>query len=574
MRTQFIGLRKKDKNMNMYKIPFIFAIFIFLVVGCSSEEICKESDLVLINTKIYTANPEEPDAEALAIKNGKFSFIGSNSEAENFNCGETKVLDLEGSFVYPGFIDAHAHLKGIGYREMNLNLQGAESLKSMLTQVTIHSNKIQPGDWVIGRGWIEKKWPEGRFPTLEELNAISSDKPIALERADGHAIIVNSLAMKLAGIDRNTPNPIGGKIDKDINGEPNGVLIDKASLLVESIIPKRTRADEKKALREGLYRTAKMGWTQLQDAGSPLSDLELLREIKSEENLPVRIHMYISDGEDAIKFIDSGPYLDPEHILTARGVKLYADGAIGSRGAAFFTKYDDYETKGFLIFQKEETMPKLIKALVNGIQIQTHAIGDLANSVTLDWYQEAFKAVSDANRMIIEPRWRIEHSQNILPKDQQRFADMKVIASMQPSHAIGDLHFAHKRLGLDRLNNAYTWRSLIDLGVVIAGGSDAPVEIGDPRIEFKAAIGRKDLDGYYQDYWNLEESVSREEALYMFTKWAAYSVFEEDIKGTIEVGKLADLTIFSKDLMVIPEEEIMSSEVLMTIVDGRVVYSK
>ena len=560
--------------MNINKTQTFILVIILFVTGCSSEKTCIESDLVLVNTKIYTANPKNPTAEALAIKNGKFVFIGTNTEAQNFNCGESKLLDLEGSFVYPGFIDAHAHLKGIGYRELNLNLQGADSLKSMLTQVTIHANKLPIGDWVIGRGWIEKRWPEARFPTLEELDAISSDKPIALERADGHAIIVNSLALKLAGIDRDTPDPIGGKIDKDINGEPNGVLIDKASLLVEKIIPKRSRQDEKKALKEGLYRTASMGWTQLHDAGSPLSDYELLEEIKEEENLPIRIQFYVSDGDEAIQFIETGPYLDPQHMLTARGVKLYADGAIGSRGAAFFNKYDDYETKGFLIFQKEETMPKLIKALVNGIQIQTHAIGDLANSVTLDWYAEAFSSVSEANRMIIEPRWRIEHSQNILPIDQQRFADLKVIASMQPSHAIGDLHFAHKRLGVDRLDNAYTWRSLIDLGVVIAGGSDAPVEIGDPRIEFKAAIGRKDLDGYYQDYWNLEESVSREEALYMFTKWAAYSVFEEDIKGTIEVGKLADLTIFSKDLMVIPEEEIMSSQILMTIVDGRVVYSK
>ena len=560
--------------MNINKTQIFILVIVLFVTGCSSEKTCIESDLVLVNTKIYTANPKNPTAEALAIKNGKFVFIGTNTEAQNFNCGESKLLDLEGSFVYPGFIDAHAHLKGIGYRELNLNLQGADSLKSMLTQVTIHANKLQIGDWVIGRGWIEKKWPEARFPTLEELDAISSDKPIALERADGHAIIVNSLALKLAGIDRDTSDPIGGKIDKDINGEPNGVLIDKASLLVEKLIPKRSRQDEKNALKEGLYRTASMGWTQLHDAGSPLSDYELLEEIKEEENLPIRIQFYVSDGDEAIQFIETGPYLDPQHMLTARGVKLYADGAIGSRGAAFFNKYDDYETKGFLIFQKEETMPKLIKALVNGIQIQTHAIGDLANSVTLDWYAEAFSSVSEANRMIIEPRWRIEHSQNILPIDQQRFADLKVIASMQPSHAIGDLHFAHKRLGVDRLDNAYTWRSLIDLGVVIAGGSDAPVEIGDPRIEFKAAIGRKDLDGYYQDYWNLDESVSREEALYMFTKWAAYSVFEEDIKGTIEVGKLADLTIFSKDLMVIPEEEIMSSQILMTIVDGRVVYSK
>ena len=560
--------------MYKYKNLSLPIVLVILFSACSKEEACIEADLVVFNTNIYTGFTDAPKAEALAIKDKKFIFVGSNSEASVFTCGTNKTVDLQGVHVYPGFIDAHAHLKGIGYREMNLNLQGAESLKSMLTQVEIHSNKLTKGSWVVGRGWIEKKWPEARFPTLEELNAISEENPIALERADGHAIIVNSLALEMAGIDRDTPNPIGGKIDKDENGEPNGVLIDKASLLVETIIPKKSRSEEKQALREGLNRTAEMGWTQLHDAGSPLSDYELLKEIKEEEGMPVRIQFYVSDGEEAIQFIDNGPYLDEEHMLTARGVKLYADGAIGSRGAAFFEKYDDYETRGFLIFQKEETMPKLIKALVNGIQIQTHAIGDLANKVTLDWYKEAFDTVSSANRMIIDPRWRVEHSQNIRPSDQQRFADMNIIASMQPSHAIGDLHFAHKRLGEDRLENAYTWRSLIDLGVLVAGGSDAPVEIGDPRIEFKAAVSRKDLDGYSQNYWNLDQSVTREEALYMFTKWAAYSVFEEDIKGTIDVGKLADLTIFSKDLMTIPDEEIMSAQIKMTVVGGKIVYSK
>ena len=547
---------------------------ILLLSSCSVEKDCLEADLVLINAKVYTANEKLPEAEAVAILKDKIIFVGSANESIQYTCNDNRIVDLQGKFIFPGFIDAHAHLKGIGYREMNLNLQGANSLKEMLTQVEIYANKLEQGKWVVGRGWIEKKWPEGRFPTIQELDMISPDKPMALERADGHAIIVNSLALEMANITGDTPDPVGGKIDKDVSGKPNGVLIDKASLLVESIIPKRTREDEKQALRLGLDRTAMMGWTQLQDAGSPLSDYEILKEIKEEEGLPVRIHMYISDGEDALKFINTGPYFDEDHYLISRGVKLYADGAIGSRGAAFFEKYDDYETKGLVIFQKEETMPKLIKSLVNGIQIQTHAIGDLANSITLDWYEEAFNSVKLENRLIENPRWRIEHAQNILPEDQIRYSDLDVIASMQPSHAIGDLHFAHKRLGEQRLDNAYTWRNLIDLGVTIAGGSDAPVEIGDPRIEFKAAVSRKDLDGFYKDYWNIEQSVSREEALYMFTKWASYSVFEEDIKGTIEVGKLADFTVFSKDLMTIPEEEIMSSEVVMTIVGGEIKFSK
>ena len=560
--------------MYVYKQLASLSIILSILTACSKEQVCQHADFVLFNTKIYTAMNDYPEAEALAILGDKLIFVGSNKEALSFACNENKTLDLQGSFVYPGFIDAHVHLKDIGYRELELNLQGAESLKSMLAQVKIYSSQILSGQWIIGRGWTEKKWPEQRFPSIQELDLISKDKPIALEREDGHAIIVNTLALELAGIDRNTPDPIGGKIDKDIKGNPSGILIDNASLLVESIIPKRSKSDELRAFKVGLNRTAEMGWTQIHDAGSPLSDYEILEEIKKEEGLPVRVHLYVSDGEDASKFLDLGPYLDPDHFLTARGVKLYADGAIGSRGAAFFTKYEDYETKGFLIFQKEETMPKLIKALVNGIQVQTHAIGDLANKVTLDWYEEAFQKVNVENRIIAEPRWRIEHAQNIKPQDQIRYSELNIIASMQPSHAIGDLHFAHKRLGEERLKDAYTWRNLIDLDVLVAGGSDAPVEIGDPRIEFKAAIGRKDLDGYYQDYWNLNQVVSREEALYMFTKWAAYSVFEEDIKGTIEVGKLADLTIFSKDIMVIPEEEIMSSEVLMTIVGGKVVYSK
>ena len=219
-------------------------------------------------------------------------------------------------------------------------------------------------------------------------------------------------------------------------------------------------------------------------------------------------------------------------------------------------------------------MPKLVEALKKGIQIQTHAIGDKGNKITLDWYEEAFNLVGQDERLIQNPRWRIEHAQNIQPEDQVRYKELDIIASMQPSHAIGDLHFAERRLGLDRLKNAYVWRSLLDKGVKVVGGSDAPVEIGDLRIEFKAAIGRKDLDGFYAEGWHLEEAVERQDALKMFTKWASYSVFEEDIKGTIEVGKLADFTIMSKDIMTIPEDQIMSSQVVMTIVGGKIVYSR
>ncbi len=552
---------------------FTYFLLTALLVSCSQEEACLDADLVLYNSKIYTADSINTVAESVAIKDDSIIFVGSNKDIESYKCNAV-IMDLSDAFVYPGFIDAHVHLKGTGYRELTLNLQGSKSLKEMLTSVQIYANKIPKGEWVVGRGWIEKKWPEGRFPTKEELDLISSDKPILLERADGHAVIVNSYALSLANITSMTEDPHGGKINRDENGNPNGVLVDKASLLIENLIPKKSREQEKQALQAGLEVNARMGWTQVHDAGSPLNDFEILKEIKEEGNLPIRVQLYVENTKDAQELLNVGPFLDNQHWLNARGIKLVADGAIGSRGAVFFKKYEDYDTEGILILKKEETMPTLIKALERGIQIETHAIGDLGNKIVLDWYQEAFNQIKDKERVISNPRWRIEHSQNIRPEDQIRFRDLEVIASMQPSHAIGDLHFAHKRLGYERLSNAYPWRSLLDLGVVIAGGSDAPVEIGDPRIEFKAAVSRKDLDGFHDKGWHLEQAVTREEALKMFTIWASYSVFEEDMKGSIEVGKLADFTIFSKDIMVIPEEEIMTTEVITTIVGGKVVYSQ
>ena len=549
-------------------------ITLTLLAGCNKPVNCIESDTLIFNTKIYTANDIHPEAEAVAVKNKNIVFVGSNKEAEAYKCGEVSMLDLEGMFVYPGFIDSHAHVKGIGYRELNLNLQGIDSLKEMLTVVEIYSNSKEPGEWVVGRGWIEKNWPEARFPTMGELDRFSSDRPVVLERADGHAVIVNSYALKLAGIDFDTKDPHGGAINRDSNGNPNGLLVDKAALLVEKLIPKNTLKQDKEALEIAIDESLRLGWTQLHDAGSPYADFEILEEIKLEGNLNLRIQFYASDGPDALKMLEEGTIIDPQHFLSARGIKLYADGAIGSRGAAFLEKYHDYDTSGFLIFEKEKTMPKLIEALKKGIQIETHAIGDKGNQITLDWYEEAFSLVRKDERLIENPRWRIEHAQNIQPEDQLRYKEMDIIASMQPSHAIGDLHFAEKRLGLERLKNAYVWRSLLNQGVRVVGGSDAPVEIGDPRIEFKAAIGRKDIDGFHGEGWHLEEAVERQDALKMFTKWASYSVFEEDIKGTIEVGKLADFTILSKDLMTIDEEEIMSSEVVMTIVGGKIVYSR
>ena len=551
---------------------FIYILLAILFTSCSENQSCKSADVVLINSTIYTLNDSAPSAQALAFLGDTLVFVGSNALSKEYQCNDAKVIDLKGSYVYPGFVDSHAHLKGIGHRENSLNLQGIDSLKEMLTTVEIFSNGIQPGEWVVGRGWIEKVWPEKRFPTRYELDRFSSDKPVILERADGHAVVVNSLALELAGISSESNDPHGGRIEKDKNGEPTGMLIDKATALVEKLIPKTTKQEDKRDLKAGIDSNVSLGWTQVQIAGGTFSDIEILEEIKKEGNLLQRVYFAVSAGKPAETLLKLGPKLDPENMLTVRGIKLYADGALGSRGAALLEKYDDQDTTGLLIFTKEETLPVLEEALKKGIQIQTHAIGDKGNRITLDWYQEAFNSIVDEERKVIDPRWRIEHSQIITKEDQIRFRDMEIIASMQPSHAIGDLHFAPSRLGMQRVGNGYVWRNLIDLGVVVAGGSDAPVEIGDPRIEFYAAIARKDLDGFYDRGWHLEQAVTREEALKMFTIWPAFAAFQEDVNGTIEVGKLADLTIFSKDIMKVPEEEILEAQVIMTIVNGKIVF--
>ena len=551
---------------------FIYILLAILFTSCSENQSCKSADVVLINSTIYTLNDSAPSAQALAFLGDTLVFVGSNALSKEYQCNDAKVIDLKGSYVYPGFVDSHAHLKGIGHRENSLNLQGIDSLKEMLTTVEIFSNGIQPGEWVVGRGWIEKVWPEKRFPTRYELDRFSSDKPVILERADGHAVVVNSLALELAGISSESNDPHGGRIEKDKNGETTGMLIDKPTSIVEKLIPKTTKQEDKRDLKAGIDSNVSLGWTQVQIAGGTFSDIEILEEIKKEGNLLQRVYFAVSAGKPAETLLKLGPKLDPENMLTVRGIKLYADGALGSRGAALLEKYDDQDTTGLLIFTKEETLPVLEEALKKGIQIQTHAIGDKGNRITLDWYQEAFNSIVDEERKVIDPRWRIEHSQIITKEDQIRFRDMEIIASMQPSHAIGDLHFAPSRLGMQRVGNGYVWRNLIDLGVVVAGGSDAPVEIGDPRIEFYAAVARKDLDGFYDRGWQLEQAVTREEALKMFTIWPAFAAFQEDINGTIEVGKLADLTIFSKDIMKVPEEEILEAQVIMTIVNGKIVF--
>ena len=549
-----------------------FAFVIFHFVSLIANPKCDQADLILEDASIYNGLSENSFIGSIGIKDSKISFVDKGITTSYDKCDDVRILNLKEQFVYPGFVDGHGHLKGIGYRELTLNLQGISSLDLTLKAVENYLSLKKPNDWIIGRGWIDKTWPEKRFPTRWDIDSFAPNNPVVLERADGHAVVVNSVVLKLANIDSNTPDPQGGFIEKDSNGEPTGLLVDMAMNLIADLIPKSTRNDDKKAFIEGIQRNVALGWTQIHVPGGTFEDISILNEIKSENNLLQRVYFMVDDGEPADLLLEKGPIIDPENLLTVRAIKMYADGALGSRGAALIEKYSDYDGKGVFIFREEETKPRLAKALIKGIQIATHAIGDNGNRVVLNWYEEAFENAKNNNEMISEPRWRIEHAQNITPIDQKRYVELNVIPAMQPSHAIGDLHFAIDRLGLERINNAYAWRDLIDQGLIIVGGTDAPVEIGDPRIEFYAAITRKDIDGFHAEGWNLNQRLNRLEALKMFTIWPAIASFEDDIKGTIEVGKLADFSIFDKDIMTIPEQEILSIKNVYTIVGGRVVY--
>ena len=551
-----------------------FGFLIFHFVSLIANPKCDQADLILEDASIYNGLSDKSFIGSIGIKDSKISFIDKRITTSYDKCDDVRVLNLKEKFVYPGFVDGHGHLKGIGYRELTLNLQGISSLDLTLKAVKNYLSLKKPNDWIIGRGWIDKTWPEKRFPTRWDIDSFAPNNPVVLERADGHAVVVNSIVLKLANIDSNTPDPQGGFIEKDSNGEPTGLLVDMAMNLIADLIPKSTRNDDKKAFLEGIQRNVALGWTQIHVPGGTFEDISILNEIKLENNLLQRVYFMVDDGEPADLLLEKGPIIDPDNLLTVRAIKMYADGALGSRGAALIEKYSDYDGKGVFIFREEETKPRLAKALIKGIQIATHAIGDNGNRVVLNWYEEAFKNAKNNNEMVSEPRWRIEHAQNITPIDQKRYVELNVIPAMQPSHAIGDLHFAIDRLGLERINNAYAWRDLIDQGLIIAGGTDAPVEIGDPRIEFYAAITRKDIDGFYAEGWNLNQRLSRFEALKMFTIWPAIASFEDDIKGTIQVGKLADFSIFDKDIMTIPEQEILSVKNIYTIVGGRVVYEE
>lgn len=551
--------------------------FLLLMAACTGADSGGEaSTLVLRNATVYTGDSLNPTATAVAVRDGRIVAVGSDEDVADHLDG-AEVLDLAGRFVFPGFVDAHAHFMGIGEREQTLNLEGTNSKDEFLARVDSAVKATPAGEWVTGRGWIETFWNPPVFPTRHDLDRIAPDHPVILSRADGHASIANSAALRLAGITADTPAPAGGAINLDAEGQPTGMLIDAAQGLVSRHVPDRTDAQRERALELASERSVRLGWTQIQDAHGSWEEVALMRKLYGEGRIKVRLYKTItgpSAGADSLIRLGPQPSEFDDH-FTVRDIKVVMDGALGSRGAALLSPYnDDPHTVGLITTDTVALRDMLERALRAGIQVETHAIGDRANRVVLDMYARAFESVPESERKIADPRWRIEHSQIVHVDDLMRFRDLNVIASMQPSHAIGDLHFVPARIGLDRTAGAYAWRTLLGFGVPVAGGSDAPVERGEPMIEFYAAVARRDLQGRSGPGWHPEERVSRDQALKMFTWYPAYAAFEEDRAGTISVGKRADFTILDRDIMTIPEAEILQTQNVMTVIGGKVVYRK
>lgn len=548
------------------------ALILLAACGPSASD---AADLILTNATVYTGDSTAVPAQAVAVKDGAIVYVGDAAGVEAFRDNATVVEDLAGRFVYPGFVDAHAHFGGIGQRELTLNLQGINSKDEFLAKVEAAVQAAPAGEWVAGRGWIETFWDPPVFPTRHDLDRIAPNNPVILSRADGHASIANSAALRVAGVTGTTPPPPGGAINLDSDGEPTGMLIDAAQGLVGRHVPDLSEAQLERGLQLASERSARLGWTQIQDAHGSWSEVERMRRLLADGRIKVRLYKTISGpGAQADSLIATGP-LAPEFDdrLVVRAIKVVIDGALGSRGAALLEPYsDDPQTRGLITTDTIALRDMLERALRAGIQVEAHAIGDRANRIVLDMFAAAFAAVPEAERRVAEPRWRNEHSQIVHPSDLPRFRELGVVASMQPSHAIGDLHFVPSRIGVERTAGAYAWKSLLDMGVAVAGGTDAPVELGEPMIEFYAAVARKDLQGRDGPGWHPEEAVSRHQALRMFTWFPAFAAFEEDRAGSIAVGKRADFTILDRDIMTVPAPEILQARNVMTIVGGEVVF--
>ncbi|MBI2686681.1 MAG: amidohydrolase [Acidobacteria bacterium] len=536
----------------------MFSILAMLGMAMAGEP----ADLVVDNATIYTADPAHPKAKAMAIRNGRIIAIGDNVRA---NIGsKTQVLDLKGAPVIPGLIDSHVHMNGLGQMIEWTDLRRFKSVADVAALVRERAARAPKGTWIRARNWDQTNWG-GEFPLHTALTDAAPEHPVFLTRVDGHAAWVNRKALEIAEIDDSTPDPMGGKIIRDSAGHATGVLIDRAQGLVGSKIPAASDEEVLSRLRTAARECARLGLTTVHDAGIGEAELRAYRKLLAANQLPVRVYAMIG-GEGAMwnTFLASGPEVNER--LTIRSIKLMADGAMGSRGAAFWQPYADDPGNSGLMILKQETVERVARqAAEKGFQVNTHAIGDRANRMVLDAYG---KVLGENNTK----RFRIEHAQAIALPDFALFKKYSVIASMQSTHATSDMRWALSRLGPDRISGAYAQKHMLNAGVTVANGSDFPVEEPNPLMGFYAAVSRQDAQGQPAGGWRPEERFTREEALRSWTWAGAYAAFEEDWKGSLAVGKVADFLVLSGDIMTLPFSQLPKVGVRMTFVAGQTVY--
>src|SRR5690349_8109740 len=543
------------------------------------------ADLLVVGGRIYTVSDGQPVVEAVAVREGQIIFAGKEDEARSYQGKETNVIDLQGKVMTPGFIEGHGHLMGVGYGELELDLMGVKSYEELVEKVKGAVARSQPGQWIVGRGWHQEKWdhlPDRRvkgFQTHHLLSAVSPDNPVFLWHASGHAGIANAKAMEIAGVNQLSVerkqkefSGDGGEIIRDELGNPTGIFSERAMGIIAEQIPDHTAETDRQALTLALQACVRNGITSFHDAGASQRSIDLFREFRKRNQLPVRLYVMLGGPALARKWFASGPEIDPQHYLTIRSIKLSCDGALGSRGAWLLEPYTDRpDFSGMATISMDTVLAIARGALEHGFQVCSHAIGDRANREVLDRYAIALKEHPE----VTDHRFRIEHAQHLHPTDIPRFAELGVIPSMQAIHMSSDRPWAIERLGEKRIKEgAYVWQSLLKTGARIVNGTDDPVEPVNPIPCFYAAVSRKTLAGFPDGGFEPEQKMTREQALRSYTLDAAFGGFQDDVLGSIEVGKLADFTVFSKDIMKVSEDEILQTRVAMTIVGGKVVYEQ
>ena len=530
------------------------------------------ADLILTAAHIYTVDPVRPFVAAVAVRDGRVLFAGSAREAMALRGPHTQLLDLGRATVIPGIADAHLHLLNLGLSLQQVDLTGATSYDEVVARVAARARTARPGEWIRGHGWDQNLWAVRQFPTEAALSRAVPDNPVVLERVDGHALLLNARALRAAGITAATPDPAGGRILRYPGGAPTGVLVDNAMDLADRVIPAPTPAEARDAVLAAIDDVHRWGVVTVDDPWVTQSTIAVYEDLARAGRFDLRDYVMVAgDSADLAPALARGP----QNALYGgrlwlRALKLFADGALGSRGAALLEPYsDDPGNTGLLVTDTNYIRQVAIAALRHGFQLCVHAIGDRANRLVLDAYQAALDTVPTADH-----RFRIEHAQVLSPSDIPRFAELGVIPSMQTSHQTSDMKWAVDRLGWTRIQGAYAWRSLLATGVIIPNGTDAPVEQVNPMIRFHSAVTRQDADGWPAGGWFPAQRMTREEALESLTLWPAHAAFMDSVAGSITPGKYADFTVLDRDLMTEAPADLLSIQVVMTIMGGRIVYRR